>query len=396
MTVPGSQRVEISAGAETPWAALAGVIATVSVFAIAQGLTYPLLSFILERQGTSSALIGLSTAMTPLGLVASAPLIPWLARRFGAGATALTCAGFAAILLALIAWTQDLLAWFPLRFLLGAAINPLYVLSEVWVIALAPPRQRGRLMGVYTAIVSAGFAAGPLSLILVGSEGWPPFLVGIVAFAVCGMCLAAVLPRLPKVDDGGGEASVRSFLPHAPVLLLAVIVAAAFEQGVLSLLPVYGLGHGLGEAAMSGLLGVLIAGNIALQVPLGLAADRLGPRSVLIVCSAGTALGCLLLPLVIGTVLQWPLAFMWGALSYGIYTVALVELGERFSGAMLVAGNAAFALMWGVGGMAGPPATGALMDSIGIQGLPVGFALLCTGLAIVALLRRRAHRSRSP
>jgi hypothetical protein len=50
MTAPGSQRVEIRAGAETPWAALAGVIATVSVFAIAQGLTYPLLSFILERK----------------------------------------------------------------------------------------------------------------------------------------------------------------------------------------------------------------------------------------------------------------------------------------------------------------------------------------------------------
>jgi MFS family permease len=163
MDVPGSQQVEIAAGTETPRAALAGVIATVSVFAIAQGLTYPLLSFILERQGTSSALIGLSAAMTPLGMIASAPLIPLLGRRFGAGTTALTCAGLAALLLSLIGWTQDLLAWFPLRFLLGAVINPLYALSEVWVIALAPPKQRGRMMGINTAIIAAGFAAGPLT-----------------------------------------------------------------------------------------------------------------------------------------------------------------------------------------------------------------------------------------
>ena len=40
---------------KTPWAAIAGVIATVSVFAIAQGLSYPLLSFILQRQGVSPA-----------------------------------------------------------------------------------------------------------------------------------------------------------------------------------------------------------------------------------------------------------------------------------------------------------------------------------------------------
>jgi MFS family permease len=387
MDGPGSQRVDMAAGTETPWAALAGVIATVSVFAIAQGLSYPLLSFILERQGTSSALIGLSAAMTPLGMIASAPLIPSLSRRFGAGATALTCAALAALLLTLIGWTQDLFAWFPLRFLLGAAINPLYVLSEVWVIALAPPKQRGRVMGIYTAIIAAGFAAGPLSLVLVGSHGWPPFLVGIMAFMVCGMCLASVMPRLPTVDDGA-EASVRGFLPHAPVLLLAVIVASAFEQGALSLLPIYGLGYGLREASMSALLAVLIAGNIALQVPLGLAADRLASRPLLIACSVGTALGCLMLPFVIGTSLQWPVAFVWGALSYGIYTIALVELAERFSGSMLVAGNAAFALIWGVGGLAGPPVIGTVMDAIGLQGLPVTLGLLCFGLAAVALIRR--------
>lgn len=68
-----------------PWAAIAGIIATVTVFAVAQGLTYPLLSFILERQGTTSALIGLSAAMTPLGFILSAPFIPALSRRVGGG-----------------------------------------------------------------------------------------------------------------------------------------------------------------------------------------------------------------------------------------------------------------------------------------------------------------------
>ena len=62
---------------------MAGIIATVTVFAAAQGLTYPLLSFILERQGTTPDLIALSAAMTPLGFVVSAPFIPALARRIG-------------------------------------------------------------------------------------------------------------------------------------------------------------------------------------------------------------------------------------------------------------------------------------------------------------------------
>ncbi len=69
--------------------------------------------------------------------------------------------------------------------------------------------------------------------------------------------------------------------------------------------------------------------------------------------------------------------------------MALVDLGNRFSGSMLMAGNAAFAMMWGVGGIAGPPVLGAVMDAAGVQGLPIMLGLLCFALASVAILRRR-------
>lgn len=373
----------------TPWAAIAGVVATVSVFAIAQGLSYPLLSFILQRQGVSSGMIGLSAAMTPIGFIVSSPLIPAVSRFFGAGRTALTCAALSALLLALIGWTQDVHAWFLLRFLLGVAVNPLYVLSEVWMIALAPPSRRGRIMGIYTTLISAGFAAGPLCLLLVGSEGWPPFLVGIVAFCICGICLALVLHRLPDMNGEGSRVSVFGFLPLAWLLLFAVVVGAGFEQGVLALLPVYGTSHGIAEASMSALLAVMIAGNIALQVPLGLLAERWSARVVRFVCVSITVAGCALLPLLIDSPLVWPFVFLLGAVSYGIYTMSIIELGEKFSGSMLVAGNAAFAMMWGVGGIAVPPAAGAAMDVLGPSGLPLTLGLLCLLLAVFTVLRGR-------
>ena len=375
---------------ETPWAAIAGVIATVSVFAIAQGLSYPLLSFILQRQGVSPGMIGLSAAMTPIGFIVSSPLIPAISRFFGAGRTALSCAALSAVLLALIGWTQDLYAWFLLRFLLGVAVNPLYVLSEVWMIALAPPARRGRIMGIYTTLISAGFAAGPLCLLFVGSEGWPPFLVGIVAFVICGVCLGAVLHRLPDMNgEGSHHVSVFGFIPLAWLLLFAVVVAAGFEQGVLALLPVYGTSYGITETAMAALLTVMIAGNIALQVPLGLLAERWTARVVRLACVSLTVLGCVLLPLLIESPLVWPFIFVWGAVSYGIYTMTIIELGERFTGSMLVAGNAAFAMMWGIGGIAVPPAAGAAMDLFGAPGLPLALGLICLLLMVLSIVRWR-------
>jgi len=370
-------------------AAITGVIATVSMFAIAQGLSYPLLSFILQRQGVSPAMIGLSAAMTPIGFIVSSPPIPWLANRFGAGRVALTCSVLSAIVLALIGWTQDVYLWFPLRFLVGVVTNPLYVLSEIWVIALAPPARRGRVMGIYSTIISAGFAAGPLCLLAVGTEGWPPFLVGIGAFLFCGALLAVVVRRLPRINEAGDNVSVLGFMPLAWLLLSAVVVAAGFEQAVLALLPVYGIHHGIPEAGMSALLSVMIAGNIAMQVPLGLLAEKLTARLVRFVCLLMTILGCLLLPILIETPLIYPCLFVWGAVSYGIYTMSIIELGERFSGSALVAGNAAFSLMWGVGGIVVPPLTGSVMDVMGAPGLPVALGGICALLAVATVFRRR-------
>ncbi|MGI6855751.1 MFS transporter [Mesorhizobium sp. 1B3] len=377
--------------AKISWAAIAGVIATVAVFAIAQGLTYPLLSFILQRQGTSSTLIGLSAAMTPLGFILSAPVIPPLVRAIGAGRLALICAGLGATFLALIGWTQDVWLWFPLRFLLGFSINPLYVISETWLIMLTPPATRGRIIGVYTSVVSAGFAAGPLTLAIVGSEGWMPFLVGIAAFGGCALCLALVLARLPEFHDGEEQASVIRFIPLARLLLFAVLAAAAFEQSILSLTSIYAGGYGSSETMTSALLAVLVAGNIALQVPFGMIAERIGPSQGLFLCALACAAGCALLPLLFSTLLVWPLAFVLGAVSFGIYTMALIELGNRFSGPMLIAGNAAFALFWGVGGIAGPPVAGVVMDAVGIQGLPLTLGALCLALAGLLYYRRTAE-----
>lgn len=371
-----------------PWAAMAGIVATVTVFALAQGLTYPLLSFILERQGTTPGLIGLSAAMTPLGFIISAPFIPALAGRVGTARFAILCSALAAFTLTAIAWTQELWAWMPLRFLLGFFANPLYVISETWLITITPASRRGRVMGLYSSIVSAGFAIGPLSLGLAGTEGWPPFLVGIVAFLLCGLIVLAVVPRLPKMPQEGQAISVGGFFALALLLLFAVFAAAAIEQILLSLFAVYGAALGSAEERIASLITCFIAGNAILQILLGHAAEKFGSTPTMLFCAMASLAGCLLLPLIFDSWLVWPLVLVWGGVSFGIYTMSLIQLGERFTGQALIAGNAAFAFVWGIGGIAGSPATGLAMQLIGHQGLPLSLGLLCCVLAVFLMADR--------
>jgi hypothetical protein len=108
----------------------------------------------------------------------------------------------------------------------------------------------------------------------------------------------------------------------------------------------------------------------------------------MLLCSSLALLGSALLPLLFSSGLIWPMVFVWGAVAFGIYTIALIQLGERFSGQRLIAGNAAFALTWGIGGLVGSPASGLAMQLIGHQGLPLFLGLLC-GVMVVFLMAER-------
>jgi MFS family permease len=368
---------------------MAGLIATVTLGAVAAGLIYPLLSFILERQGTAPGLIGLSAAMMPLGFIVSAYFTPALARRGGEARLAILCSLLAAATLAAIAWTEDVWAWMPLRFLLGFFTKPAYVIAETWLISITPAARRGRIMGLYSAIVSGGFAIGPLSLGLVGTQGWPPFVIAIMALLLCGMIMLAVVPRLPDMPHEGEATSVGSFFALAPLLLFAVFAAAAFEQTLISLFAVYGAAFGSSESRIASLIACFIAGDAALQILLGRAADRFGSTRTLLFCALASLAGCLVLSSLFDSWLIWPLVFVWGGVSFGIYTMTLIQLGERFNGHALIAGNAAFALVWGIGGIIGSPTTGLAMQLIGHQGLPISLGLLCLVLVVFLLAERR-------
>jgi MFS family permease len=335
--------------APIPLASLAGVIASVTVFALAQGLSYPLLALLMQKKGMSASEIGFSAAMSPLGMIATALLVPVLIRRLGAGRVAVACALLAALLFWAIGMMQNWLAWYPMRFLLGAVVNPLYVLAEVWMIALAPTAQRGRFVGVFNLVTGVGYAAGPLTLVLVGSEGWAPLAVGILSFVACAMLLAATTGRLVGLNDGSPSKGVLHFWKVVPVLLIAVIVSAAVQQSTYSLLLVFGTSYGLAEATLVALIIALSLGNIVLQLPLGLMAERFSAKAMIEICAIISLAGALLMPILVTTPAIWLLMLMMGGVGFGLYTMALVELGNNFSGSTLVAGNAAFGLMWGVG-----------------------------------------------
>jgi hypothetical protein len=72
-----------------------------------------------------------------------------------------------------------------------------------------------------------------------------------------------------------------------------------------------------------------------------------------------------------------------------MYTLGLALLGERFRPGQLAAANAAFVMMYEVGSITGPVASGAALDRWPTYGLPVSVGIVAALFIAVALARRR-------
>jgi MFS family permease len=132
-------------------------------------------------------------------------------------------------------------------------------------------------------------------------------------------------------------------------------------------------------------LGVGIIGNALMQFPIGWLADRWSHLAVVVASAAITAILSFTMIWAIASWLIWPLILVLGTAAFAIYTVALTMLGDRFEGSDLIAGSAAFAAMWGIGGIIGPPIAGAALDAFGPIAIPLCLAavyvILLAGLA---------------
>ena len=371
------------------------VIATVALAtaSFSHGLTMPLLSLVLDRQGVDETLIGLNTGTYFIAVFAVAPVASRLLRARGPALLMLASILATAALLALLRAFPDVWLWFPLRFALGMASSFLWIAGEAWVNHAAAETHRGRIIAIFGVVVSAGFAMGPAILSMTGTAGWTPFLVTIALLLVAAAVLAGALGASPKLT--GTTEPLARYVLLAPVAMFGYFVFAAGDTLLLTFLPLYAVGAGLAEADAIRLITVLAIGGMALQYPIGWLADRVDNYAVVatlgVLLLAGSAALPWALPLpAVGIVFM----FFYGGALGALYTMSLVLLGRRFRGAALSASSAMLAVMFCAGAFIWPSAGGAAMDRFGAEAMPVtlivAYALF---LAVVVGAWRRGSSS---
>lgn len=363
--------------AQMSWAAsITAAISAIAVVGVGISLSIPLLALELESRGVSGTLIGINTAVAGIATVATAPFVPLLVRRLGVRALLTLAIVLSASSLLAFKAVPSFAAWFPLRFVFGAALCVLFAVSEFWINAVAPPSRRGLIMGIYATALSIGAALGPVILSVTGTAGWEPYIAGAVVLCLGAIPILMARGMTPRIHDSDHH-GVLSFLRKSPTALMAALVFGAMETSVMSFLPVYGVRLGLGDSEATLLLTVAVLGNVAFQIPLGLVSDRVDRRVLLFACAMVGTVGAATLPyLQVDSLGFLAAVFLATGVVGSLYTVGLAHLGARFHGANLASANAAFVMFYSIGLIAGPPLAGQGMDLYN----PYGFAYVIAGM----------------
>jgi MFS family permease len=367
-------------------AILASAFASTLTFA----MSTPLLSMRLEAQGESGSMIGLNTAVEAAAILFFTLATPTVARRLGVANALYVGVAIMTAAIALLPVWNSLEGWFVLRFVMGAGIAIHWVIGEVWLNTVADDATRGRVVGLYVTTMSAAYCLGFPVLMTTGTEGLLPFylITGTVAASALPLIFARrLIPSLP-VEPAAHYATL---IRRQPTLMAAAVLNGALINAVLAFFPIFVDRMGSSERAGFGMLFAVALGNVLLQLPIGMMADRRDGRDgrkLLILLAVASAAGFLLLPMVLNSLAAWPLLTIWGGSFGGLYTVGLAMVGRRFGPGDLAAANALFAFTYETGTLMGPILVGTSLDLWNPYGFLAAGGGACLLFLLIALTRR--------
>ena len=344
---------------------LVRVILAISLAGVVAGINLPLSTLTLKHWGISSSIIGLAASMMGLSAAVTTPFLPRMVNLFGQ--IPVLRVSLVTLPLAILALPifQNLYAWFFLRFIIGLAATVIWVLSEIWINSFAEDRTRGRIIAIYTSLLSLGFIVGVLIMSFTSVETFGGFYIS------ASLAIVVALPLWSMKDIGDFEApmniSFSKYLFSSPILMGSSWMMGFLYAASAGLLPVFALPYVNEDyTAASRTVAWLATGELMLPLLIGWLADKYDKRKLMILLTIIAIFVLFLIPVFFHLpMLRFLLLFLLGGVTMGFYVLGLTMLGEQYKGQVLVSANASFIFFLSIGEILGPPIIGRSMDIFG-------------------------------
>ncbi len=335
-----------------------------------------------EAEGFTAASLGLLGTGWAFGYVAGCLRTPALVAQVGhIRAFGAMCAIAAiAVLLSLVLVTPWV--WIPVRALSGFCFAGAAMIVESWLNERADASSRGRIFGVYTMVNLAATTAGQMVLTLGDANGYIFFVLAAMVYCLALLPTAISATTTPRPLTQV-SLNLRGLWKNSPIAFFAVLMVGVSNASFGTLAAVYGARIGLSLTEIALFASIPILAGAAIQIPVGIASDRLDRRKVLIGISVFALLADVLF-LVFGAadpMIILGLSALFGATVFSMYPVIVAHANDHAEPGTYIQVSGGLLLVFGLGSIVGPTTAGFAMTSFGAVSL---FAV--TGVAHVFLI----------
>jgi MFS family permease len=267
----------------SPLAAFAGIFVVTLLSLTAVGAVLPVIPrYVRGPLDSGNVVVGLAVGAFALTALASRPLAGHVADLHGRRPVVVVGALLSATAGLLYLVPAGLAGLIGARLVLGAGEGMVFTAGATWVVDLAPPDRRGRVIGLYGLAVWSGLSLGPpIGDAFLRASSYE----AVWAFAaICPFLGALVAMRIPDPHRPSSEPEKRPLLALESVrpgiaISLASVGFAAMASFIVLHLEAQGSGHGTAAFtafAATVVLTRLVGGDLP---------DRIGPLR----CAAGAA-----------------------------------------------------------------------------------------------------------
>lgn len=374
-------------------ASLAAVITASFGVGLAFGLGFALTALTFESWNTPKWLIGIAGAAPALGVLSTLPFLARVVTGWGlVRAITFGCLVGALGFLAL-GLIPDPYAWVVIRYLMCAGLALPWLAGETWINTVTREETRGRVIALYAISFFSGYTAGPLLLDYSGLSGMLPSAFGAASMAIAGLPIILASRLAPDISSKEGERAKGLLAASrlAPVGMASGLISGFAEMSYLALIGNVAMSAGMTQTQALHLMSFMTFGGVALQFPIGWLADKWSRTGVTLGLGVLFIALSLALPTVLGTGdAAYAIAFLLGGVVLGFYTVGLAIVGEEVDLGDLAAANAAFLVMYQLGGIVGPAAAGLAMTASPVTGfVETMVAIMAAAIIAVFFLGRR-------
>jgi len=261
------------------------------------------------------------------------------------------------------------LAGVILRALVGFGCAGIFVTTESWLNAKAPPSERGRIFSIYMVGTFLALGLGQLLIARADIKATGPFSAVVSLFAVALVMVAMARAEPPRV-------SATAALPYgmliraAPIAVLGGALSGLVGGTFYALVPAWMQDQGTATETIALFMLMAVLGGFAFQIPVGRLSDLFDRRIVLALLGLGlaaTALVMVLSPRSLPTLL--PEAVFLGGFMSTLYPVCVAHAHDRMPADRVVAVSGQLILASGIGSALGPLIGESLMTHFEIDGV---------------------------